>query len=125
MRNALAVEELAPARFILLVGAVGGVLQSIPVFFHGSTNVASARLAQLVVVLGVSLLWWTAAALLWWIAVQRRRFSIWRTAWEVTLALALADLLVSALSLVVASIETKGRIAFSNCSSSPFDDRDA
>jgi hypothetical protein len=104
------VEGLSPTRFVLFIGAVGGVLQSIPVFFHGTTNVATARVGQIVLVLGIHLLWWTAAALLWWLAVQRNRFSIWLTALHVTLALALADLLVAALSLVAASIETHGEI---------------
>jgi hypothetical protein len=57
------------------------------------------------------MLWWTAALLLWWIAVRRRRWSLWTTAAHVTLGFALADVLTTALSMVVASIETKGMFA--------------
>ena len=103
-------EALAPAPFILTTGAIGGAVRGIPVFFLGNANVAGARWAELIIALVVSLLSWTGAALLWWIAVRRRRFSIWWTACQVTLALAVADLLMTALSFVRASIETKGEI---------------
>ncbi|MDB4875281.1 MAG: hypothetical protein JWM41_1727 [Gemmatimonadetes bacterium] len=103
------IEALSPLRFILLIGAVGGALQSIPVFFHsGTLNVANARVSLIFVALVVSPLWWSGAALLWWFAVRRRRFSIWWMACQVTLGLAAADVLLSALAVVAASIETKG-----------------
>src|SRR5262249_34174662 len=38
----------------------------------------------------------------------RRRFSVWKTAWHVTLALALADGIDTLLAYALASIETKG-----------------
>ena len=101
-------EELAPAPFILIVGLAGGVLEGIPRFFLGNGSSAEGRSAQLVVVGAFSLLWWAGAFLLWWAAVRRRRFSIWKTAWHLTLALSLAQLLDLSLALVVASIETKG-----------------
>jgi hypothetical protein len=103
-------EELAPAPFIVIVGLAGGVLQGIPRFFLGNGSNAEARSAQLVVVGAFSLLWWAGAFLLWWAAVRRRRFSVWKTAWHLTLALSLAQLLDLALGLVVASIETNGAI---------------
>jgi hypothetical protein len=105
-------EALDSAPFILVTGAIGGAVRGIPAFFLSNANVAGARWAQLIVALVLSLLSWTGAALLWWIAVRRRRFSIWWTACHVTLALAVADLLVTALSFVRASIETKGEIIF-------------
>ena len=103
-------EELAPAPFIITVGVGGGVLQGIPHFFLGNGSSTTARPAQLAIVGVFSLLWWAGAFLLWWAAVRRRRFSIWKTAWHLTLALSLAQLLDQALGLVVASIETKGAI---------------
>ena len=103
-------EELAPAPFIVVVGLVGGVLQGMPRFFLGNGSSTEARSAQLVIVAAFSVLWWAGALLLWWVAVRRRRFSIWKTAWHLTLALSLAEVLDLALALAAASIQTKGAI---------------
>jgi hypothetical protein len=82
------------------------------VFLHlGSLNLASARLAQIVLVTGIALLNWTGAALLWWFAVRRRQYPIWLTALHVTVALAAGDLLMNGLGFVAASIETRGEYA--------------
>jgi hypothetical protein len=90
------IEEPAPTPFVLLVGMIGGVLQSIPsLATQGST--AGALVASLIV--GV------AAVGLWWVSVRRRRFSVWRTAWHLTLALDLAHML--ALSFVLVRIPGK------------------
>ena len=105
------IEGFAPARFILVVGAVGGVIQGIPRFFLGTTGRAGAHLGQVVLVAVASVLWSAAALLLCWIAVRRRRWSIWKTAGHVTVGLALANVLDIALAAVVASIETKGVFA--------------
>jgi hypothetical protein len=102
------IEQLAPAPFILGVSLAGGVFQGIPGFFLGNTGGTGARAAQIVVAVGISVMWWAAAALLWWAAVRRRQFSTWKSAWHVTLALALADVLGLALGYAAASIETHG-----------------
>ncbi len=105
------IECLAPAPFMLLIGAVGGVIQGIPRFFLGSAGRTGAHLGEFVLVAVASVLWWAAALLLWWIAVRRRRWSIWKTAGHVTVGLALANVLDIALATVVASIETNGVFA--------------
>jgi hypothetical protein len=102
------IEELTPAPFILLVGFVGGVLQGVPHFIVGTSTSTDARIVQMVVFDVLSVLWWAAALLLWWVAVRRQRYSVWSTAWHVTLALVLADVLGLALGYVNASIETNG-----------------
>lgn len=99
-------EALAPASFIIVVGLAGGVLQGVPSFFFQSTS--SVHVAQVAALAVISVLWWAAAVLFWWIAVRRRRYSIWKTAWHVTLAWALADVLELGLDLVHTSIQTKG-----------------
>jgi hypothetical protein len=103
-------EELAPARFVLLVGVASATLRSIPAFFLRNPAHANWNWVQLIGGAAFRLLWWLAALLLWWVAVRRRRFSIWKIAWHLVLALALADGLVLALSLVPDSIETHGRV---------------
>jgi hypothetical protein len=106
------IEGLASARFILLIAAVAGTVQAVPVFLHpGSLNLATASVGQLALVTGISLLWWTGAALLWWFAVRRRQYPIWLTALHVTLGLAAADLLMNGLGFVASSIETRGEFA--------------
>lgn len=111
MRSLLTqLEELAPAHFVLLVAVASATLQSIPAFFLPNTGQANWNLIQLVGGAAFGLLWWLAALLLWWVAVRRRRFSIWKIAWHLVLALALADGLALALSLVAGSIETHGRL---------------
>ena len=102
------IEALATAPFILVVGSVGGVLQGIPHFFLGSSSRTDMRIVQMVAFDVISVLWWAAALLLWWVAVRRRRYSVWSTAWHVTLALVLADVLGLALGYLDASIETNG-----------------
>jgi hypothetical protein len=102
------IEELSPAPFILLVGLVGGVLQGVPHFIVGISDSTNGRIVQMVVFDLISVLWWTAALLLWWVAVRRRQFSVWSTAWHVTLALVLADVLGLALGYVDAAIRTNG-----------------
>ena len=104
-------ESLSALRFIFLVGAIAGALQSIPIFFHtGSANVANARFGQLIVAFAVAVSAWVGAALLWWLAVRRRQFSVWQMALQATLGLAVADILVSGLGLVAGSIETNGTL---------------
>jgi hypothetical protein len=110
-RIAIQIEALPGVRFVLLVGLVGGALQGIPRFLLSGTAAPAPRLAGVLVV-GISVVvWWTAALFLWWIAVRRRRWSLWTTATHVTLGLALADVLTSALGLVAGSIDTNGRLA--------------
>jgi hypothetical protein len=110
-RIAAQVEALSAVRFVLLVGLVGGALQGMPRFLLSGTAAPGAHLAGLLVV-GVSAVFsLTAAAFLWWIAVRRRRWSLWTTAAHVTLGLALADVLASALGMVAGSIDTNGRLA--------------
>jgi hypothetical protein len=90
------IEELPPGPFVFLVGAVGGVLQVIPEFLSEYFGIASALSGQLVVNL--------AAIVLWWTAVRRRRSSVWWTAWHLTLALALAQVLAVLLSLAIVNV---------------------
>ncbi len=113
MRRSLAqIESLAVTPFILIVAAIAGTIQALPVFLPlGSLNLASARLAQVALFTGIALLDWTGAALLWWFAVRRRQHPIWLTAVHVTVALAAADLLMQGLGYVAASIETRGEYA--------------
>jgi hypothetical protein len=99
-------ENLTPARFILLVGLSAGVLQGIPTLLF--SNESGGHSIQFPVVAGLTLISLTAAALLWLVAVRRERFSVWRMAWYVCLGLILGDLLALALSMVAASIETNG-----------------
>lgn len=110
-RLAAHMEGLAAAPFILLVGLIGGALQGMPRFFLGTTGTTDSHFAPFVVVGVASVLWWTAALFLWWIAVRRRRWSLWATATHVTLGFAVADVLASALGMVVASIDTNGAYA--------------
>lgn len=105
------IEGLAAAPFMLLVGLIGGALQGIPHLMLGGTGGAGPRVTQIVVIGVGTVLWWTAALLLWWIAVRRRRWSLWMTATHLTLGLALAYLLKTALGMVAASIDTHGRFA--------------
>lgn len=110
-RIAAHIEALAAIPFILLLGLVGGAIQGIPRFFLGGTGASGPHFAQFLVVAISAVLWWTAALLLWWVSVRRRRWSLWRTAAHVTLGLALADVLTSALGMVIASIGTSGMFA--------------
>lgn len=100
-------EELAPTRFVLVVGFAAGVLQGVPTLLVGNTSSTGTRSIHLVVA-ATTVLWWCAAVLLWWAAVRRRRVSVWRTAWHVMLGWALGDMLASALAFVAASIDTHG-----------------
>lgn len=110
-RIAAQIEGLAAAPFVLLVGLIGGALQSIPRFLVSGTDGTRPLLAQLVAVGVTSVLSWTAAALLWWIAVRRRRWSLWATATHVALGLVVADVLSNGLGMVAASIDTNGAFA--------------
>lgn len=99
-------EVLAPGQFILLVGFGAGLLQGVPAFLLAGSTANRAILA--VTFAGLSLLSLAGAVLVWWIAVHRRQFSYWRTAWHLTLALALGDLLAAALALVDAFNQSNG-----------------
>jgi hypothetical protein len=57
-------------------------------------------------------LWWAAAILVGWVAVRRRRYSIWWTAWHLSLALAVADLLQMGLGFADASILVRSPFRF-------------
>ena len=100
-------EEIGSLRFILLVGLAAGLLPAIPRFLFANTTVSGA---PLVVAFIINLVWWAGAFLVLWIAIRRRQSSIWRVACDLTLALALGDVLELGLSLVVSSIQTKGAI---------------
>ncbi len=110
-RIATQIEALEAVRFILLLGLVGGALQTIPRFLLDGMSAPGPRLAGLLIGGISAVLWWTAAMFLWWIAVRRQRWSLWTTAAHVTLGLALADVLTSALAMVATSINTNGRFA--------------
>jgi hypothetical protein len=106
------IESLAAAPFILLVAAVASTIQALPIFLQvGSLNLATARFAQIALATGIGVLDWTGAAVLWWFAVRRRQYSILLTAIHVTIAMAVADLLMNGLGFVAASIETRGEFA--------------
>jgi hypothetical protein len=111
-RSLAQIESLALTPFILLVAAIAGTIQALPVFLHlGSLNLAGARFAQIALITGIAVLDWTGAALLWWFAIRRRQYSIWLTAVHVTVALAAGDLLMNGLGYVATSIETHGEYA--------------
>jgi len=99
-------ENLTPGQFILLVGLGAGILRGVPGYLLPGSIANPAVLA--VAVAALSLLALSGAVLVWWIAVHRRRFSWWKTAWHLTLALALGDLLGFALAFVDASMQTNG-----------------
>ncbi|HEY9225904.1 MAG TPA: hypothetical protein VIP11_04610 [Gemmatimonadaceae bacterium] len=106
------IERLASARFILLIAAISGTVQAVPVFLHArSLNFATARLGQLALITSINLVWWIGAALLWWFAVRRRQHPIWLTALHVTLGLAVGDILMNSLGFVASSIQTRGEFA--------------
>ncbi|HEY9225633.1 MAG TPA: hypothetical protein VIP11_03230 [Gemmatimonadaceae bacterium] len=73
------IEALAPRSFVLLVGALLGLLRSLPAFLAVHASVSSAQYAQLVLGVAVITFWWTA--------VRRRQYSVWNTAWQVMFAL--------------------------------------
>lgn len=95
-------EQLAPPHFVLAVAGIGAILQGMPSVLLPHTAVAALSTA---ILMGV------AAILLWWVAVRRRQFSVWRMAWQLVVALALADTLALGLSLALASIQTHGDVA--------------
>jgi hypothetical protein len=106
------IEGLTAASFILLVAAIAGTVQAVPLLLNlGPVNLATTHLAQVGWVTAFSLLYWTGAAFLWWFAVRRRQHAIWVTALHVTVALAAADLLMNGLGLAASSIGTHGEIA--------------
>jgi hypothetical protein len=106
------IEGLTVPSFILLIAAIAGTVQAIPLFLHlGSVDLGRARLAQIGLATALSVVYYTGAALLWWFAVRRRQHSLWLTALQVTVALAAADLLMNGLGLVATSIETRGAFA--------------
>jgi hypothetical protein len=92
------IERLPPAPFILFVGATGGVLQALPSIW-GRDHIAIGLVTQV----GVQ----GAALLLWWVAVRRRRFSVWRTALHLMLALDLAHVIGLLLSLSSVGMQFK------------------
>ena len=100
LRRAVAgLEDLTAGRFILLVGAIGGVLRSYPA---SCVEHATVRLVFVLFVLTDA-----AAVLLWWVAVRRRRFSVWKTALHVMLGLDLADALGFGLILAMLSLDAR------------------
>jgi hypothetical protein len=105
------IEQLSGGRFMLLVGLVAGAIQGVPRFFLDESAGPHPQVISFIVIGLLAVLWWTAAFFLWWIAVHRRRWSLWATAAQVTLGLALADVLNNALGMVVASVETHGTFA--------------
>jgi hypothetical protein len=98
-------ENLTPGQFILLVGLGAGILRGVPGFLLPGSI---AKPAAAVAMAALSLLALSGAVLVWWIAVHRRRFSWWKTAWHLTLALALGDLLGFAMAFVDASMQSNG-----------------
>jgi hypothetical protein len=96
------VESLPAMSFILVVAAIAGVLRSVPGYL-----VRDNRGGALFTVI----ITYTAAMLLWWVAVRRRQFSVWRLAWHLVVALALADMLGFAVSMAMFSIDTRGDAA--------------
>ena len=95
-------ESLPAPHFVVLIAAIGGVLRSVPGYLVGRTTAGG--------LIAVSLIS-AATILLWWVAIRRRQCSVWRVAWHVVLALALADLLAFGITLALVSIDTQGRIA--------------
>ena len=96
------IEQLSAGRFILLVGAIGGVLRSYPASYVDHATAGTAL--TLAVVTGL------AAVLLWWVSVRRRRSSIWMTALHVMLALDLADALGLFLTVAMMSLDERGHL---------------
>lgn len=106
------IEGLTAVSFILLVAAIAGTVQAVPLFLNlGPVNLGTAHVAQVGWVTAFTVLYSAGAILLWWFAVRRGQHAIWLTALHVTVALAAADLLTNGLGLVASSIGTHGEIA--------------
>jgi hypothetical protein len=73
-----AIEKLEPVPFVLLGGAVYAVLEAISSSAVAQRSVAS----QLVLMILLDL----AMVFFLWAGVRRRRFSVWWSAWQLTLA---------------------------------------
>jgi hypothetical protein len=79
-------EKIAAVPFILFAGLVGGGLQSLGEFARNGTG----ALVAFFIVIG-------AAVVLWWASVRRRRYSVWRAAFHLTVAMALSQVISFAL----------------------------
>ncbi|MDP1860093.1 MAG: hypothetical protein Q8K82_15565 [Gemmatimonadaceae bacterium] len=95
-------ESLPATHFVLLVATVGGVLRSVPGYLAGRTAAGALFTVALIS---------AATILLWWVAVRRRQFSVWRVAWHLVVALALADLFAFGITLALVSIDAQGKLA--------------
>jgi hypothetical protein len=101
------IEQLSARRFIEIVALIAGVFVGMPQILAGSSgNPVPAALVATLAIAGL-----TATLALWWIAVRRRQFSVWRTAWHITLALAMGDFIGFAVAFLAATVQTNGDYA--------------
>lgn len=110
-RVAAQIEALGAARFTLLIGLVAGTIQGVPRLFLGGGGAVQSRLTALLIIGVVAVFWWTAALFLWWIAVRRRQSSLWAIAAQVTLGLIIGEVFATVISMVGASIDSRGEFA--------------
>src|SRR4051812_35380890 len=110
-RLATQLEALDSARFTLLIGLVAGSIEGVPRLFLGGASPIQSRPITWIMIGTVEVIWWIAALLLWWIAVRRRRSSLWAIAAQMTAGLFLGEVLAGVISLVGASIDTRGEFA--------------
>jgi hypothetical protein len=101
------IEQLTPGQFVGLVASIAGFLFGMPHLLLGTST--GDRLWPVAV--GFGLLTWSAGGLMWWIAIRRQQLSAWRTAWHITMALALADLIGFAFVFIAATLQTDGAYA--------------
>lgn len=109
-RIAVQLEALDAVRFVLVIALAAGAIQGVPQFFLGGT-VTPLQVISFLIVGATGVLWWTGALLLWWVAVRRRQSSIWIVATQITLGLIIGEIFAGALGMVVASIDTHGKVA--------------
>mgnify|MGYP006137182865 CR=1 FL=1 len=102
------IETLAPVPFVLLVAIVAGLLRS----------VGSIAQPRGLAALGLGLLLAAAAGILWWVAVRRRQHSLWSIALQLTIAIALADLIALTIVLPTGMALGGGRLRVRNAACS-------
>src|SRR6476619_5091230 len=105
------IESLGATRFILLIGLIGGTIQSAPQLLLGGASSTRLQLLPFLVIGLTAIFWWSAGFLLWSVAMRRQQSVTWIIAIQVTVGLTLADLLHAVLAAVPAAIDSHGEFA--------------
>lgn len=101
-------DDLSPVQFVLFLGLIAGTVQGIPSLLESSPGGIGGQTLHVAAAVAGSALWWCAAVVFGWSAIRGLRFSLWRTAGQMTLAWAIGDLVAAGLAFVGASIQTQG-----------------